>query len=266
MAKKIHGQCCICGKESKLTFEHIPPRAAFNYFNMKLYDFWDYLLHNNTKYQPFQRGAGKYSLCASCNNLTGEWYGSAYAEFASQGMSYFKSNSKGIVSVPYTIYPLRVFKQIVSCFASVNGAIWCEKNPEISMFLLNPHEKFFPAEIDIRMYMQEEARSKFDGISGQMNVFTGERFMGSEWSYPPFSYIMVSDKNYSNYRSLNELFSIREFLKYNYDDRVTLYMNIPRKPCNPTTLDFRAGIPALETIIKSNKNENSPNSCESERK
>ena len=215
MAKKNIGQCCICGKESELTFEHIPPRAAFNNFNMKLYDFWGYLLRNNTKYHPFQRGAGKYSLCASCNNRTGEWYGAAYAEFASQGMKYFKSNAQGIV---------------------------------------------------IRMYLQKEARSKFDSISGQMNISTGERFLGSEWSYPPFSYILVCDKNYTNYRSLNELCSIREFLEYNYDDRVTLYMNIPRKPCNPTTLDFRAGIPALETIIKSSKNQHDHNTSEGKTK
>lgn len=24
------GKCALCGKEGKLTFEHIPPRAAFN--------------------------------------------------------------------------------------------------------------------------------------------------------------------------------------------------------------------------------------------
>lgn len=253
MAKKIFGQCCICGKESELTFEHIPPRAAFNQFGMKLYDFWGYLLHNNTKYKPFQRGAGKYSLCASCNNLTGEWYGAAYAEFASQGMKYFRSNAQGIISVPYTIYPLRVFKQIVSCFASVNGSVWCEKNSIIRSFLLNPYEKEFPSEIDIRVYMQKKERSKFDAISGQMNVFTSERFMGSEWSYPPFSYILICDRNYTNYRSLNELYSLRDFLKYDYDDRVTVYINIPRKPCNPTTLDFREGVPDLESLIKSNK-------------
>ena len=76
MAKKYYGQCCICGRESELTFEHIPPRAAFNQFALKQYDFWNYLLHSNTRYIPSQRGAGKYSLCASCNNLTGEWYGS----------------------------------------------------------------------------------------------------------------------------------------------------------------------------------------------
>ena len=89
MARKVHGICCICGKESDLTFEHIPPRAAFNHFNLKLYDFWGYLTQNKTRYQSLQNGAGRYSLCASCNNRTGEWYGAAFAEFVSQGMQYY---------------------------------------------------------------------------------------------------------------------------------------------------------------------------------
>lgn len=35
MAKRVKGTCCICGQEADLTFEHIPPRAAFNRFNTK---------------------------------------------------------------------------------------------------------------------------------------------------------------------------------------------------------------------------------------
>ena len=104
MAKKIYGICCICGQETDLTFEHIPPKAAFNRFNLRLYDFLDYIVHSNSKYMPAQKGAGKYSLCASCNNLTGDWYGAAYAEFASQGMTYYQNRSQGFLSVPYTMW------------------------------------------------------------------------------------------------------------------------------------------------------------------
>lgn len=250
MAKKVYGKCCICGENKKLTFEHIPPRAAFNSFGIKLYDFFGYLLENNRKYSNLQNGAGKYTLCADCNNLTGTWYGAAYAEFAAQGMRYYKQKANGILAVPYTIYPLRVFKQVVSCFASVNGPEWCEENPEIKKFLLNPYEKIFPTEMDIRMYMQTESRSKISGIAGNMNINTGERFVGSEFAYVPFSFIFICDKSYTNFRVLNELYPIRKFLQYGYDDRVTLYIKIPKKPCNPTTLDFREGIPDIGTAIQ----------------
>ena len=254
MPKKVKGICCICGKETDLTYEHIPPRAAFNHFNLKLYDFWGYLLHKNSRYTSSQNGGGKFSLCASCNNLTGEWYGAAYAEFALQGLTYYHRQGQGLLSVPYTIYPLRVLKQIISCFASINGPLWCQQNPAIRDFLLNPYNRNFPREMDIRLYMQEKGRVKYEKISGRMNVHTGERFVGSEWGYPPFSYIYVCDKSYTNFHVLNELYPVLNFLRYGYDDRATVYLNIPRKPCNPTTLDFRRGFPDLGSSINHSKN------------
>lgn len=250
LAKKVYGKCCICGLEKELTFEHIPPRAAFNSFGLKLYDFWGFLLEGNKRYTQAQQGFGGYTLCASCNNLTGEWYGTAYAEFASQGKRYYKSNAQGLLRVPYEISPLRVFKQVVSCFASVNGAQWCDQNPDIRDFLLDPNSRSFPSKMDIRMYMQTHGRAKADGIKGQIDVFTGERFIGSEFAFFPFSFICVDDRTNSNYRVLNELFSLRSFLDYRYDSRAKVYLNIPRKPCNPTTLDFREGIPDIETATK----------------
>lgn len=254
MAKKIHGICCICGQETDLTFEHIPPRAAFNRFNLRLYNYFGYIIHNNEKYISAQKGSGKYSLCSSCNNLTGEWYGAAYAEFASQGMTYHQKKSRGLLCVPYTIYPLRVLKQIISCFASVNGPLWCQQNPMIKEFLLNRYEQRFPPHLDIRMYMQEKGRSKLAGIVAELSPFSGERFVGSEWGYLPFSYIHICDKTYTNYRVLNELFPVLSFLRYGYDDRDTVYLNIPRKPCNASILDFRESVPDIETFIRSKKN------------
>ena len=38
MTKNHYGKCHICGKEGKLTFEHIPPRKAFNWHGAKVYN------------------------------------------------------------------------------------------------------------------------------------------------------------------------------------------------------------------------------------
>ena len=250
MTKKKNGICCICGKEGKLTFEHIPPHAAFNHSNLKMYDVIRYLRSNQTRYPSLQNGAGLWSLCSSCNNLTGTWYGNSYIEFVEQGIKYYQRNAKGILAVPYTIYPLRVFKQIVSCFASINGSDWCENNPAVRKFLLKPEERFFPPSIDIRMYLQSNGGCKFSGPTPIFDIFSSERFIGSEFAYPPFGFICDCGEGYSHNKSFNRLFSIREFLEYRYDDRVTLYLKIPRRPCNPILLDFREGVPSIEEHAK----------------
>lgn len=43
MTKKHIGTCCICGREGKLTFEHIPPHKASNGFPLKLYNVGKYI-------------------------------------------------------------------------------------------------------------------------------------------------------------------------------------------------------------------------------
>ena len=101
------------------------------------------------------------------------------------------------------------------------------------------------------MYMQTGKRSKISPWEANMTVITGERFFGSEFGYTPFSFIYVDDKSSTYFRVLNELYPVKNFLNYGYDDRVTLYIKMPRKPCNPITLDFREGIPDVETIIQS---------------
>ena len=58
MAKKVYGKCCICGENKKLTFEHIPPRAAFNSFGIKLYDFLDTCLKTTENIQIYKMEPG----------------------------------------------------------------------------------------------------------------------------------------------------------------------------------------------------------------
>lgn len=37
------GACCICGTHGKLTFEHIPPKSAFNNHGLLVASVQDYL-------------------------------------------------------------------------------------------------------------------------------------------------------------------------------------------------------------------------------
>lgn len=129
MAKHV-GKCALCGCEGELTFEHIPPRAAFNSTPAKpvtgegfLDDDrmpWD---TTGLRYSNQQQGMGKYSLCQTCNNNTGAWYGDDYRIVARVVHSILKGplepryNGFGIRD----IHPLRLVKQVLSMFCSVNN-------------------------------------------------------------------------------------------------------------------------------------------------
>lgn len=124
------GKCALCGSEGKLTFEHIPPRKAFNWMPARPITS-EKLVHDKERlpwdikgipYSNQQQGMGKFSLCPACNNNTGTWYGNEYVEFAKGCHSLIKDKddfSKEMVSIE-DFYPLRLIKQVVSMFCSIN--------------------------------------------------------------------------------------------------------------------------------------------------
>lgn len=133
--KQCYGKCALCGKETNLTFEHIPPRAAFNSNGAKPVSgkeiFREEVINDpnrmpwdteGLRYSNQQQGMGRYSLCQECNNNTGSWYGEAYVFFAkvvNEAINEYMEISEGTLGIK-DIYPLRIIKQIASMFCSVN--------------------------------------------------------------------------------------------------------------------------------------------------
>src|SRR4051812_42386815 len=72
------GACRIWGKVGVLSFEHVPPRSAFNRNRVELFSVEQWLSRENGKPTSrgriLQRGTGGFTLCESCNNLTGRLY------------------------------------------------------------------------------------------------------------------------------------------------------------------------------------------------
>lgn len=78
------GTCRLCGKEGELTFEHIPPRSAYNRDRVQLQTpevvDGEGIVAVPGRYQ--QRGAGGCYLCGDCNNFLGREYVPDYMRFA----------------------------------------------------------------------------------------------------------------------------------------------------------------------------------------
>ena len=127
------GYCHICQKYGNLTFEHVPPHKAFNDRRaksiegneaIKLISEKDRMPWDTTglKYKSKQRGMGIYSLCSSCNNLTGKYYGNEYIKFAQTMAKVIFDNDisgKSMIGVKLEgVYVSRIAKQVLSMFCS----------------------------------------------------------------------------------------------------------------------------------------------------
>ena len=228
IGKKYFGRCAICKKQTELTKEHIPPRSAFNKNTVKVTSGFDMIkkegypiVNENLRGRIVQGGYSVYSLCRSCNNLTGQYYGNAYREFISGihqdlCLKTIMVNSK--VSVCVKIKPLNIFKQIVSMFCSVNPGVF--KNIDIEKFLLNKMQKNFPSKLYFYIFVTQDGavipvQAQHRNVGGE-----GCLYILSEISHYPLGIIM-SDKELKN-----EICCINHFLNFDYDEEVEMKLEM----------------------------------------
>lgn len=149
-----NGKCFLCGRDGKLSFEHVPPASAFNDTAVVDVDAVKALDDPFFKQGPtHQRGIGHYRLCKACNSNTGAWYGSALVSFCFQAVEYLRpSQALPVLALPYYLYPLRVLKQIVTMFFVVNEPGFRDKAPELASFVLNKTTTGLPRPFRVFVY------------------------------------------------------------------------------------------------------------------
>jgi hypothetical protein len=229
---KQFGPCCICGVEGKLSFEHVPPRSAFNdhpilMANVKeMIGKWDGEI-GSIKRKVHQLGAGGYTLCERCNNNTGAWYSKAFADWAYQGFRVLQ-DAKGSPALYYQfrIFPLRVIKQIVCMFFSANGPNFRTAHPDLVKFVLNREESFMNPDTRIYVYYNMSPVSRQSGVTGLLKVDKGQRHTFSEIAYVPFGYIMTLESRVPDDRPID----ISIFANYRYNDWKEFSLQLPVLP------------------------------------
>lgn len=207
MKKEHYGKCALCGKEGKLTFEHVPPRAAFNSYPQKVISGksaiesindsrlpWDI---TGLKYQNQQAGMGAYTLCESCNNLTGTYYGSDYVRF-SQGIHSVIQSEKPVpgevLQINAKFAPLPIIKQVASMFCSLHSFSGKDTSIEkLRLFVLNKDSTIFPKkDFRIGMYIFGGGLERRCPVSVRISGVGGEMKMESvaEIACYPVGYLL----------------------------------------------------------------------------
>lgn len=176
--KELTGKCHICGKVSKLTFEHIPPKKADNSLKVQVINGMDTIINNNKlpwdysgyKYKEIQRGMGMFTLCSTCNNLTGKWYVNEYIKF-SNTIKYFlheavKKGGKYINVDIERVKILNIIKEILAMFASTVSAGCFDKNTQLRRLILDKeYNKIDLSKYRIGAYLIKEPKRAFSGIN-----------------------------------------------------------------------------------------------------
>lgn len=253
----IVGNCRICGNKAKLTYEHMPPKGAFNNNKHFYVTTFDKILEKN-KSADFkglteidlkqankkQGGIGFYTLCKTCNNATGRWYGDEYIKWIYIAAWILKnSNNNPIQEYQIKIYPLRIIKQIISMFFSLNHDRFHEEFPSLKNFILHKENSTLDQAIRVFAYYNVLGAHRYCGhvVSGDLK--TGQIVHMSEITFPPIGLVMTINSE-SPDRRLTE---ITHFSKFRYDDFVQYTQNFK---VLPTHLPMYPGDYRTEEEIK----------------
>lgn len=227
MSKKkiIVGKCSVCKTEGRLSFEHVPPRAAFNdkpilvQNHSHLFDNESYLYNKSSR---SNKGLGVYTLCEPCNNNSGEWYAKDFADFAVQAMNHLNEHkgAHGLHSFTFRIKPLNVIKQILMMFFSANKGVILSTDQELVDFVTNKEKIGLPEKYHIYLYY---TLSKHKRMNGNMTVRTESGLIAnwSEINFQPFGYLLALDSPPPN----EYMADITDFAKFPYDKEVELKIN-----------------------------------------
>lgn len=232
---KAKDKCALCGKETDLTYEHIPPKGAFNDVPIKAVtlseiskDFnrlpWDI---NGLTYISEQKGSGLYSLCKDCNNNTGSWYGNDYIDFVKK-IDYVLNNydlNEDKTIVIKNVYPLRIIKQIVSMFCSINNDVSNSLMDPLREFVLNKELMHLDLnKYKIHLYLTSNSYAKqvpYSALSITQNHKSFVIEMSELDTYPLIIMIYFNPIKEFDYAG----FDITNFSDFRYDDKLTI--NIP---------------------------------------
>lgn len=272
MSKQHFGKCALCGKETTLTFEHIPPKKALNSRRAKIYtgdevislmigedgrDPWD---ADGLQFENQQSGMGLYSLCSKCNSFTGAKYGQEYVKFAigvhkvMRHLNAVPGMSINLKAVE--IYPLRFIKQVISMFLSINTGCF---DDSLRKFVLEKESLVFDkGKYRIFMYLLCCGQQRLLPYSSTLkNIGNGFFLIGlSEITTYPLGFIMTIDQPVSVRLASAE---ITNFCEFNIDQKCLLDCNIPAYECNTLyPLDYRS----KEEITRGR--EESKNACTNE--
>jgi hypothetical protein len=201
------GQCRICGQRGVLSFEHVPPRAAFNRTRIEQFTIEHWLGRADGKPtqrgRVRQRGTGDFALCERCNNLTGRLYVPELVKLVRAGARILaqlpadqdvgsEQMMAGIRLIG--VRPLRLAKQIVAMTLAINGEEFGQTNPGLPAFVLDPSARGLPPGFELYLALYRGPLVRHSGVSGRLDVETGATHLMSELAHPPFAYVMSVDE------------------------------------------------------------------------
>ena len=233
--------CHLCRKQhAKLSYEHTPPRSAFNSERLTVYGVEDWLRFSETGEwsggRIEQRGAGGQVLCEDCNNKTGSWYGNELRVAANSGARILRESPldefDGLLehrwaSVKFTQsetgpHPLRFIKQVVTMLLATSPVELSLAYPELGDFVLDKERSGLPDRFRFYLSLFAGPIARSTGVAGRMRLTPRRLDTLVEVAFPPYAYLMTIDSEPDAVESEE----ITSFVDLTYDNKANVELSL----------------------------------------
>lgn len=237
------GNCRLCTKFGKLTYEHVPPKVTFNKnTRFKSVPFLDYMkvpnpLDSKVKGKIEQGGVGYYSLCSNCNSFLGSYYVTDYQKYSNTFIEFARKTEFNAFHLAlHGFNALNVLKQIVSMFFSINDDTFSKNHRELAEFVLDPKSNKLPSRFRVFNYLNTEGQLRNIPVMALGNLSSKGVIVATELAFPPLGHVLTIDFD----GQLPYHQEITSFKNYKFDETTSFDFKIYRLPTYlPILLDYR---------------------------
>jgi hypothetical protein len=204
--------CRVCrAEEAQLSFEHVPPRSAFNDDPASVYGLDDWLARDEEGRMSGgrieQRGGGARTLCERCNNNTGSWYASQLARAAAAGarllletplreldqLTEYRWAEARFRQTEGGPYPLRFIKQIITMMLATSPLWLSEEHPGLGEFVLDRERTGLSDGYRFYLSLFAGPLARTTGVARDLDLERGRDDVLVEVAWPPYAYVMTID-------------------------------------------------------------------------
>lgn len=234
--QKIQGICRICGELRALTYEHVPPRCAFNEAPARMYSLQQWVILESggpARYRDQQRGSGYVTLCEECNNRRGgTWNVPDFCLWARTGDAAIRrlpadpTVSEVTFRPTKRLRPLPFAKQIVSMMLALNEPAFGSAYPKLREFVKDKDRHDLPDDHHLYLSLCDIDFARWVGRYDFLGItLTGEveTVVATELSYYPYTYVLSIGPPLR----MGALADITEFAQRPRSDIVTEKLTLP---------------------------------------
>ena len=243
---KYFGRCRLCGQEKELTFEHVPPRAAFNntplrrYNGVEVLDNPEDFKNHNLRSQKYNRGSGGYYLCEKCNSFIGTNYTKSYVLIAKliayEIEKFLQSYTTGIKFLSNELEWGRFFRQTMSMFVDISDA--CSYDDRLREYILKPNSMDFDSEkYMLLFYAVNDFRTQNKKLIGNPRMETFHLKFAEITAFPIGFLLLIDEDRHIHNKTSSINFSfigadITAFSSLNCNRRYQIDFSIPLHTMN----------------------------------